>query len=182
MSGPVVSSFSAGILPALSHQSKFPKPLATLSNSLPNSRPKPIVIVLIIGAIMALFSAWRMMSQPPENIPWRKSLADAKKESASTGRPILAYFTASWCGPCQQMRKETWADARVQAALAQWVVVKIEVDSDDQIAREFGVSAIPRLQMIDAKGEPGAARIGFTSADELLRWLRTAKSESTMGG
>jgi thiol:disulfide interchange protein len=171
-----------GYTPRPKLYSKRPKPFPTLSNSLPNSRPRPIAIVLIISAIMALFAIWRTTSEPSENIPWRKSLAEAKKESASSGKPILAYFTASWCGPCQQMKKETWADARVQAALAEWVVVKIDVDSDDQIAREFGVSAIPRVQMIDAKGEAGAARIGFTSADELLRWLRTAKSESTMGG
>lgn len=146
------------------------------------SQTRPIFIVLIIAGAMAGLSVWRSSHEPPEVIPWRKSLAEAKRESAASGKPILAYFTANRCPPCQQMKRETWTDARVQAAMAGWIPVKIDVDSEEELAREFDVRSIPRLQFIDTEGEPGAARLGFTSADELLNWLQGAKGESTMGG
>ncbi len=147
------------------------------------SQTRPILIVLLIACAMAGFAAWRSAHEAPEVIPWRKSLAEAKRESQANGKPVLAYFTASWCPPCQRMKQSTWTDARVQAALsAGWIPVKIDVDSEEEIAQKFGVTSIPRLQLIDTQGEPGAARIGFTSADELLKWLQGAKRESTMGG
>jgi thioredoxin-related protein len=138
------------------------------------SQTRPIMIVVLIACAMAGFAAWRSAKEPPETIPWRKSLG--------SGKPVLAYFTSKGCPPCQRMKQTTWTDTRVQAALeAGWVPVKIDVDSEEEIAREFGVTSIPRLQFIDTKGEPGGARIGFTSPDELLIWLQGAERESTMG-
>lgn len=146
------------------------------------SQTRPILIVILLACAMAGFTAWRSAHEPPELIPWRKSLAEAKRESLANGKPVLAYFTASWCPPCQKMKQTTWTDSRVRQVLAAgWVPVKIDVDSEEDTAREFGVTSIPRLQFIDNKGEPGGARIGFTSADELLNWLQGAERESTMG-
>jgi thioredoxin-like negative regulator of GroEL len=49
--------------------------------------------------------------------------------------------------------------------------VKIDVDEQPNVARDFNVDGIPRLQLISPDGSLGAAHIGFISADEILRWL-----------
>lgn len=137
-----------------------------------NSAYRPLIVVGIVVAAVVGFQVWRKASEPLETIPWRKTLAEAKREAAANRKPVLAYFTASWCGPCQQLRRETWPDAKVQAALTErFVPVKIDVDEHRELAQEFGVTGIPRMQVIQPDGTLGASRVGFTSPDELIRWL-----------
>jgi thiol:disulfide interchange protein len=139
-----------------------------------NSAYRPLVVVGVMVAGIVGFATWRTSSEPNETIPWRKTLADAKREAAASHKPVLAYFTASWCPPCQQMKQETWPDPKVQAALAQVVPVKIDVDEFPDAAQESGVTSIPRLQLLQPDGTPDASRVGFILPDELVRWLQGA--------
>ena len=138
-----------------------------------NSAYRPLVFVGVVVAGMVGFEVWRKGSEPVETIPWRKTLAEAKREAAASHKPVLAYFTATWCGPCQQLKRQTWTDAKVQAALAErFVPVKIDVDEHRDLAQEFEVTGIPRLQVIQPDGTLGASRVGFIAPDELLGWLQ----------
>jgi thiol:disulfide interchange protein len=133
---------------------------------------RPLMFVLAIALGMVVFAGIRKAMEGKEAIRWRTSLAKAREESAASRKPVLAYFTATWCGPCQEMKRTTFADPRVADALEQSVVpVKIDVDEHPEIARDFRITNIPVMQIIRPDGERGPARMGFTSADELLRWL-----------
>jgi thiol:disulfide interchange protein len=140
-----------------------------------NSAYRPLIVVGVMVAGMVGFATWRKATEPVETIPWRKTLAEAKREAAANHKPVLAYFTASWCGPCQRLKRETWPDAKVQAALTdRFVPVKIDVDEHADLAQEFGVTSIPRMQVIQPDGTLGPSRAGFISPDELTRWLQGA--------
>jgi thiol:disulfide interchange protein len=133
---------------------------------------RPFIVVLVVAAAMAGFSFWRQARVPAEHIPWRKTLDEAKHESATSRKPVLAYFTASWCGPCTRMREVTWPDKRVEAALAAYVPVKIDVDQHPDLARQFEVDGIPRLQVIAPDGAVGKAHVGLILPKELADWLQ----------
>jgi len=138
-----------------------------------NSAYRPLVVVGIVVAGMVAFATWRKATEPAETIPWRKTLAEAQREAAANHKPVLAYFTASWCPPCQQLKRETWPDAKVQAALAErFIPVKIDVDEHSDLAQEFDVTGIPRIQVIQPDGTLGPARVGFIGPHELIRWLQ----------
>jgi thiol:disulfide interchange protein len=137
-----------------------------------NPAYRPFVVVLIVAAAMAGFSLWRQRSGPQEHIAWRTTLAEAKKESATTGKPVLAYFTATWCPPCQRMKHETWPDGRVEKALEGYVPVKIDVDQHQDLAQQFEVDGIPRLQVIAPDGTVGKAHVGLILPKELAAWLQ----------
>jgi thiol:disulfide interchange protein len=139
-----------------------------------NSAYRPLILVGVMVAGMVGFAAWRKATEPPETIPWRKTLAEAKREAVASHKSVLAYFTATWCGPCQRLKRESWPDPKVQAALERFVPVKIDVDEHADVAQEFGVTGIPRMQVIQPDGTLGPSRVGFITPDELVHWLHGA--------
>jgi len=128
---------------------------------------------------MATFYVWRTnmtSNEGPELVTWGHDLAQARAEAAKTGKPMLVYFTASWCGPCQMMKKTTWADRTVADELAEhWIAVKIDVDDQPEVARRFNVNSVPHMQIFGSDGSPGAAKIAYVPAEEIIPWLQQAR-------
>jgi thiol:disulfide interchange protein len=137
-------------------------------------------ILILCGVLIALSIIAN--SRGADKIPWRKTLEQAQAESDATHKPVLIYFTASWCGPCQEMKRETWSDPRIETALQNLIPVKIDVDEARAVAERFNVTGIPRVQLLGTGGSAGPSHTGFMSADELLRWLQANQGPSTMGG
>jgi thiol:disulfide interchange protein len=136
---------------------------------------KPLLVVFAVVLVMAGISYWRGASGGHDNVPWRASLAEARAEAATSKKPVLLYFTASWCPPCQEMKERTWPDARVAEALKDFVPVKVDVDALPDVARDFGVQDIPRIQLIWPDGTLGPSHVGDVMPDELVQWLHGAR-------
>jgi thiol-disulfide isomerase/thioredoxin len=105
-------------------------------------------------------------------VPWRYDLEGAKVEASREKKPLLVYFTADWCGPCQHMKATTWSDARVAEALKDYVPVQIDVDDQPNVARTFGVRGIPRVQVMTADGTLGQGLTGAVSPEVMADWLK----------
>jgi thiol:disulfide interchange protein len=137
-----------------------------------NNAFKPLLVVFAVVLALAGISYWRGTSAGGhDNVPWRASLAEARAEAAKSKKPIVLYFTASWCPPCQEMKENTWPDARVAEALKDFVPVKADVDQLPDLAREFDVRNIPRLQIIWPDGTLGPSHVGGISPEDLIEWL-----------
>jgi thiol:disulfide interchange protein len=133
------------------------------------------LLAVIVGAILlaGAFSAWtRHAASGKERVPWRKDYPAAQTEAAESSRPMLVYFTASWCGPCRWMSEKTWSDARVGAALDGYVPVKIDVDQDPRVAQQYGVSSIPRMLVVGTDGRILRDETGALAPDDFLEWLK----------
>src|SRR5438309_6772870 len=94
------------------------------------SASRPVLVVLAVLVLMLAFSGLRKPAAPPDNLPWRKDLSAAKQEAAVGNKPLLLYFTATWCDPCQAMARDVWPQPQVAKALQ--AVVPVEVDCDEQ--------------------------------------------------
>ena len=130
---------------------------------------KVALLVLLGFAAVALAS---IFMRPRDHGTLNAALAESRK----TGKPILVDFWAEWCGPCQEMRQTTWKDERVRRAVADYVLVELNIDQEEKLASQYGVEAIPHVAVLDSNGRVLKATEGLMSADELLQWLHAGGS------
>ena len=85
--------------------------------------------------VVSLAYAWYSFYVPTNDIAWADNYASAQQQAADSGKPIILYFTGTWCVPCRKMKRQVWADERVMALVnAQFIPVAIDVDNPDHAA------------------------------------------------
>lgn len=82
---------------------------------------------------------------------------------------VLADFNADWCGPCRMLKPmlEEIASLRSDAK-----IVSINIDNEEELAEEYGVSSIPCLVLFK-DGKEVSRSIGLKPKEEI---------ESMLGG
>ena len=63
---------------------------------------------------------------------------------ASVQQAEILYFGATWCSPCQQMKK-LFKDGEVKKMLDKYDFQMYDYDEDGAIFRKYGVSVVPTL-------------------------------------
>ena len=136
----------------------------------PSALRPVIFIAVVFGAVLALTAVSKWMT-PAELVPWRGDLSAAQTESRASNKPILLYFTAEWCGPCQEMRRRVWSDAAVAEATKSVIPVRLDVDREPKLAQQYRVDAMPTFLMLSPGGEVSRTHVGAMEAQEFINWL-----------
>ena len=88
---------------------------------------------------------------------------------------VLLDFTASWCKPCQLMKKETFTDADLGKYVNEHFVsthVDVQKTEGRSLASKYGIRSIPTLIILDGKGRIVKTLIGYQTAEALLQELK----------
>ena len=68
-----------------------------------------------------------------------------EREVLQSDRPVLADFYANWCGPCRMLRPTI---EEIAAEREDIKVVSVNIDEEEALADDFGISSIPCLVLI----------------------------------
>ena len=108
---------------------------------------------------------------------WGTNFPAALAQAKLQQQPVLAYFTASWCGPCKLMARTTLTNEAVIAALNRFSHVAVDIDEHHDLAEKFGVSAVPTFQMLTAEGDEVRVTTGYQDAARFVQWLTNGVNE-----
>lgn len=107
--------------------------------------------------------------------PVAVSTESFEEEVLESEIPVLVDFWASWCAPCRQVAPVM--DRIAQEYEGSVKVAKVDVDAEQEIAGQFGISSIPTIALFEP-GEQPKAVVGalpkemIESAFELERFVR----------
>jgi thiol:disulfide interchange protein DsbD len=67
-------------------------------------------------------------------------------------------FYATWCAPCRELDEITFHDPKVVAESKQFLMVKIDLTSDDnpeyqKLLQDYNVKGVPTVVFLDGNGQ-----------------------------
>ncbi|RMG01543.1 MAG: thioredoxin [Planctomycetota bacterium] len=93
--------------------------------------------------------------------------ADFERLVLQASKPVLVDFYADWCGPCRAVAPIL---EEIAASHPDVRIVKINVDHNPTLARQFDVSSIPTLLVFE-NGKLVQRQVGLASKGQILRML-----------
>ncbi len=101
---------------------------------------------------------------------------------------VLVDYTASWCGPCQQLKPKV--EELAQEFKGKVLFVKVEQTNSPALVRAKGVRAFPTLKLYAPGGKELSTSVGNLPKGDLRDWIqseldkyeKSAKAQNTSAG
>lgn len=112
---------------------------------------KKLILLLTTALMLPAFASDFPAGSPKFGTNYETALATAKKE----GKPIILVFSATWCPPCQSMKKSVYPSAEVKPLHDKFVWAYLDVDDAEnaKAAEKYGVEGIPHIQFLTSSGK-----------------------------
>jgi len=153
-----------------------------------SSRSDPMVLMVIAVVLLAariglsLYTSKHPLVEP-DRVHWQP-IVFADSLARAERKPILYEFSADWCGPCQQMERDVFADEKHARMLSQFVVPVRIIDRQrelghnsplvDSLQRVHDVRAFPTLVLVGADGKTIDRMEGFPGTERFMTWVASA--------
>lgn len=116
-------------------------------------------------------------------VQWLDDPEVAAREATRTGKPILMQVTASWCGYCHKMFRETYVDpAIVQTANTDFVCLKVDADKYKKLVDGIGIKALPTTVILTPSLRVSRKLSGYQTVSRLGGALRESKRLAKRSG
>ena len=108
-------------------------------------------------------------------IAWREGdVNDAFAEAKEQNKPVLLYWGAKWCPPCNQMKQTLFKDAAFIAETRAFIPVHLDGDAKDaQLwGEKFGIAGYPTVIVLRPDHTEVTRLSGSSAAPQLARCSR----------
>ncbi|MGK4568218.1 thioredoxin family protein [Flavobacterium sp. 3HN19-14] len=133
-----------------------------------------MLFVIIIAGICCSFSAAKIPSGSGITF-FKGTYSQALAASAKTKKPLFVDVYATWCGPCKQLKRESFKDKAVGEYFNKnFVCFSIDGETEEgRILRKvYNIDSYPTLLITDATGKQLARTEGFMKPYILINFRR----------
>jgi thiol:disulfide interchange protein len=141
-------------------------------------------MAIIALAVLAGFGAYRWQGPSSAMAAWTTDWDKGLQTFETTGKPILALFTADWCPACKDLESSVLCDSNVYRRLNSLFTL-VKVDLTDRggpgmsSAQTYNVRGIPTLILFDNKGRELDRMTGGRDAASFLQWAEDGHRRAT---
>ena len=140
-----------------------------------------IAIGLVITLAAGVTACHKPASAPTDAqaIAWREGdVNDALAEAKESNKPVLLYWGAKWCPPCNRLKSTLFKDPAFIAETRSFVPVYLDGDTAgaQQWGQRFGIRGYPTVIVLNADG---AEITRLSTASRLPEVLRLAAGRTT---
>ncbi len=104
-------------------------------------------------------------------VAWASSLNDGYRRALADRKPILIRVGAKWSADCRKLANAV-ETPEVQAELARWTPVYLDVDAQADEAAGLAISSVPAMRIRTPGGQHVAEHDGYLAAGDLVDWLK----------
>ena len=123
-------------------------------------------------------------NNPEDKVKW-VTLDQAQELAQDSSKAIIIDFTASWCGWCKVMDKNTFSDSEVASYMNEnFYAVRLDYDSTEKLdffgeeltARELGskfrVPGLPTILLLSSDSKKSKKLVGYKQTESFLYGLK----------
>ena len=134
-------------------------------------------LLLLVCALLIFSVAFRndIIKETFDEVNWGNDIDLALNLASISNKIIMIEFMAEWCPPCKKMEKETFSNESVIEKLNEFILVKIDIDEQQNIAkayngnaRKYGGIGIPNILFLDKEKNIVHRIVGFHNANQLI--------------
>jgi thiol-disulfide isomerase/thioredoxin len=114
-------------------------------------------VAYVVGRLLTLRAGMLKAADYATNV-------DTSDLGLSSDGPTILHFSATWCGPCEAVRRVV---DQVCEQLPSVAHVEIDMDANPEAARRLSVLSLPTTLIFDADGRPRYRTTGVPRAADL---------------
>ncbi len=129
--------------------------------------------LLTVASVFLAIACLQASDFPKGSPAFATKKAEVMKAAKENGKPAIMVFSASWCGPCQAMKKDVYPSAEVKPFHDKfnWSYLDIDVEPNGKLSDEYKIEGIPHILFVDAKGKIIDRQEGGSSPEEFSKKL-----------
>ncbi|MBT1711994.1 thioredoxin family protein [Fulvivirgaceae bacterium PWU5] len=135
----------------------------------------PAVFSILFVMLYSFQTDAQQMASDPEIKFTTKTYAGVLAEAKTTHRMVFVDAFATWCGPCKELQRTTFKDAKAAAYFNKHFInysVDVAKGEGIDLAKRWQIEGLPTLLFIDENGKVLANHTGYVDGEGLMEFAQ----------